>query len=123
MAKKLTEMEIFTSALYNALGVGHKNAQTRRELCKRLRCNDRMLRKGIEILRIDYAILSRDDGKGYYLPETTDAGRADARRWARRQDRRVEAIRAAQAGALKFATPRREPKGVYGQLSMFRDGG
>ena len=34
--KKLTEMEIFTSALYNALGVGHKNAQTRRELCKRL---------------------------------------------------------------------------------------
>lgn len=116
-------MEIFTSALYNALGVGHKNAQTRRELCKRLRCSDRMLRKGIEILRLDYAILSRDDGKGYYLPETTDAGRADAQRWARRQDRRVEAIRAAQAGALKFATTRREPKGVYGQLSMFRDGG
>lgn len=68
MAKKLTEMEIFTSALYNALGVGHKNAQTRRELCKRLGCSDRMLRKGIEILRLDYAILSRDDGKGYYLP-------------------------------------------------------
>ena len=64
MAKKLTEMEIFTSALYNALGVGHKNAQTRRELCKRLGCSDRMLRKGIEILRLDYAILSRDDGKG-----------------------------------------------------------
>ena len=123
MAKKLTEMEIFTSALYNALGVGHKNAQTRRELCKRLRCSDRMLRNGIEILRIDYAILSRDDGKGYYLPEITDAGRADARRWARRQERRVEAIRTAQAGALKFATTRREPKGVYGQLSMFRDGG
>ncbi|MFQ8839862.1 MAG: hypothetical protein ACLR8P_01755 [Clostridium fessum] len=40
MAKKLTEMEIFTSALYNALGVGHKNAQTRRELCKRLGCSD-----------------------------------------------------------------------------------
>ena len=123
MAKKLTEMEIFTSALYTALGVGHKNAQTRRELCKRLGCSDRMLRKGIEILRLDYAILSRDDGKGYYLPEITDAGRADARRWARRQERRVEAIRAAQAGALKFATTRREPKGVYGQLSMCRDGG
>lgn len=42
-----------------------------------------------------------------------------------REDRNagVEAIRAAQAGALKFATTRREPKGVYGQLSMFRDGG
>ena len=103
--KKLIEMEIFTSALYNALGVGHKNAQTRRELCKRLGCSDRMLRKGIEILRLDYAILTRDDGKGYYLPETTDAGRA------------------AQAGALKFATGWKEPKGIYGQISMFRDGG
>lgn len=61
-------------------------------------------RKGIEILRLDYAILTRDDGKGYYLPETTDAGRADAKRWSKRQDRRVQAIRVAQAGALKFAT-------------------
>ena len=35
--KKVTpQMERFTSALYNALGVGHKNAQTRKELCKRL---------------------------------------------------------------------------------------
>ena len=116
-------MEIFTSALYNALGVGHKNVQTRRELCKRLGCSDRMLRKGIEILRLDYAILTRDDGKGYYLPETTDAGRADAKRWSKRQDRRVQAIRAAQAGALKFATGWKEPKGIYGQISMFRDGG
>ena len=89
--KKLTEMKIFTSALYNVLGVGHKNAQTCRELCKRLGCSDRMLRKGIEILRLDYAILTRDDGKGYYLPETTDAGRADAKRWSKRQDRRVQA--------------------------------
>lgn len=83
----------------------------------------RMLRKGIEILRLDYAILTRDDGKGYYLPETTDAGRADAKRWSKRQDRRVQAIRAAQAGALKFATGWKEPKGIYGQISMFRDGG
>lgn len=56
-------MELFTSALYNALGVGHKNAQTRKELCKRLRCDDRMLRDGIEVLRADYAVLNRDDGK------------------------------------------------------------
>lgn len=78
--KKLIEMEIFTSALYNALGVGHKNAQTRRELCKRLGCSDRMLRKGIEILRLDYAILTRDDGKGY-LPAGDNgcgAGRCQA---------------------------------------------
>ncbi len=63
-------------------GVGHKNAQTRKELCKRLRCDDRMLRDGIEVLRADYAVLNRDDGKGYYLPEETDSGRADTKRWA-----------------------------------------
>ena len=80
--KKVTpQMELFTSALYNALGVGHKNAQTRKELCKRLRCDDRMLRDGIEVLRADYAVLNRDDGKGYYLPEETDSGRADTKRW------------------------------------------
>ena len=123
--KKVTpQMELFTSALYNALGVGHKNAQTRKELCKRLRCYDRMLREGIEVLRADYAVLNRDDGKGYYLPEETDSGRADTKRWHERQERRVQAIRASQAGALKFiGMGRREPKGVYGQLSMFRDGG
>ena len=110
-------MELFTSALYNALGVGHKNAQTRKELCKRLRCDDRMLRDGIEVLRADYAVLNRD-------PEETDSGRADTKRWHERQERRVQAIRASQAGALKFiGMGRREPKGVYGQLSMFRDGG
>ena len=35
----------------------------------------------------------------------------------------MQAIRAAQAGALKFATGWKEPKGIYGQISMFRDGG
>ena len=123
--KKVTpQMERFTSALYNVLGVGHKNAQTRKELCKRLRCDDRMLRDGIEVLRADYAVLNRDDGKGYYLPEETDSGRADTKRWHERQERRVQAIHASQAGALKFiGMGLREPKGVYGQLSMFRDGG
>lgn len=85
---------------------------------------NRMLRDGIEVLRADYAVLNRDDGKGYYLPEETDSGRADTKRWHERQERRVQAIRASQAGALKFiGMGRREPKGVYGQLSMFRDGG
>ncbi|MFQ8841808.1 MAG: hypothetical protein ACLR8P_13730 [Clostridium fessum] len=121
--KKLTEMEIFTSALYNALGVGYKNAQTRRSCASGLDAAIGCSARGVEILRLDYAILTRDDGKGYYLPETTDAGRADAKRWSKRQDRRVQAIRAAQAGALKFATGWKEPKGIYGQISMFRDGG
>ena len=89
-----------------------------------LRTKKRSNRDGIEVLRADYAVLNRDDGKGYYLPEETDSGRADTKRWHERQERRVQAIRASQAGALKFiGMGRREPKGVYGQLSMFRDGG
>ena len=47
-----------------------------------------MLRDGIEVLRADYAVLNRDDGKGYYLPEETDSGRADTKRWHERQERR-----------------------------------
>ena len=36
--------DTFIYSVYNALGVGPKNAVTRRELCARLRCGDRLLR-------------------------------------------------------------------------------
>ncbi len=122
--KKLTEMEIFTSAVYNALRVGHKNARTRRELCEALGCSDRALRDRIKKLREKYTILTRDDGKGYYLPEKTDAGFADVKRWKRRQQHRINEIMASLRGAELFLNERRkEPKGIYGQISMFRDGG
>ena len=39
------------TAVYNALGLGSKNARTRKELCAALGCNDRELGEAIEALR------------------------------------------------------------------------
>ena len=92
----MNDFELFTYSVYNALGVGHQNAQTRRELCQKLHCGDRSLRRAIEALRRNYAILSKDDGKGYYLPETSEAGRDEARQWLKRQNDRMHSIKASQ---------------------------
>lgn len=97
-----TQFELFTYAVYNSLGVGYAQARTRKELCQTLRCGDRVLRKAIEHLRGDYPVLTCDDGKGYYLPETGEKGIQDAERWVRRQNRRIRSIKEAEAGAVKF---------------------
>lgn len=115
----MNDFEIFTCSVYNALGVGHTNAQTRRQLCQKLHCGDRTLRKAIETLRRDYAILSRDDGRGYYLPETTEEGREETKQWLRRQGSRIKSIKTAQAGAMRFAGRKRHQKEVPGQINMF----
>lgn len=116
------DFEVFTYSVYNALGIGHDNAQTRRELCRKLKCGDRSLRRAIEVLRQDYPILTQDDGRGYYLPDTTPEGRQEAARWSSKQDKRIRSIRAAQRGARRFAEGVKG-KGVPGQLSMFGIGG
>lgn len=118
----MNDFEIFTCSVYNALGVGHTNAQTRRQLCQKLQCGDRTLRRAIEALRRDYAILSRDDGRGYYLPETTEEGREETKRWLMRQNSRVISIKTAQAGAMKFVGRKSRRKDVPGQLHMFGTG-
>lgn len=48
-----TEYEVIKYAVYNSLGVGKKNAKTRKELCSCVKCSDRVLRKAIEDLRRD----------------------------------------------------------------------
>lgn len=116
------DFEVFTYSVYNALGIGHDNAQTRRELCRKLKCGDRSLRRAIEALRRDYPILTQDDGRGYYLPDTTPEGRQEAARWSSKQDKRIRSIRLAQRGARRFAEGVKG-KGVPGQLSMFGIGG
>lgn len=117
-AREINDFEVFTFSVYNALGVGHENAQTRRELCRTLRCGDRSLRKAIEILRQDYPIITQDDGRGYYIPLSTPEGRQEAARWAAKQDKRIKSIRASQRGARRFAGGMRS-KGIPGQLNMF----
>lgn len=120
--REIKDFEVFAFAVYNALGIGHKNAQTRRELCQKLKCGDRTLRRAIELLRRDYAILSCDDGRGYYLPETTEEGREETKRWLMRQTSRVISIKTAQAGAMKFVGRKSRRKDVPGQLHMFSTG-
>ena len=87
--------DTFIYSVYNALGVGPKNAVTRRELCARLRCGDRLLRQAIEDLRHDRVILTDDNGTGYYIPTYNKEGRAQAARWIARQKKRVKSIKRA----------------------------
>lgn len=96
---KYTDLE---KAVYNALGIGHKNARSRSELCSLIGCNDRQL-------RWDYPIITNDDGTGYYIPTADDRGRSQAAGWLRRQRRRRDAIAQATRGARLFVTAGKEP--------------
>lgn len=98
----MLELGALACAIYNSLGVGYKKATTRRELSRQFGREDRFIRDELERLRHDYAILNRDDGAGYYLPETTAEGLEDTIGWYMRQESRKKAITEAQAGALKF---------------------
>ena len=89
-------------AVYNALGVGLKNARTRAELCSAIGCSDRALREAIEALRWDYPIITNDDGTGYYIPTPDERGRGQTAGWLERQRRRRNAIRKATRGARLF---------------------
>lgn len=114
----MTEYEVLKYSVYNALGVGAKNAQTRKELCHSVGCSDRMLRKAIEDLRRNRAIITNDDGTGYYIPATTDEGRKETWYWLCRQKKRMKSIKRALRGAERFVNTRTET-GVPGQLSLF----
>lgn len=48
--------------------VGHENAVTRRDLCRRTRLSDRKVRQLIEDARKDVVILNLGDSKGYFVP-------------------------------------------------------
>lgn len=99
---KYTDLE---RAVYNALGVGHKNARSRSELCNLIGCNDR---EAIEALRWDYPIITNDDGTGYYIPAADERGRSQAAGWLRRQRHRREAIAQATRGARLFVAAGKE---------------
>lgn len=96
------------SAVYNALGLGSKNARTRKELCAALGCNDRELREAIEALRWDYPIVTNDDGTGYYIPTPDSRGRVEASMWLSRQNKRQKSIKRATRGARLFVAQRQE---------------
>lgn len=113
-----SEFTTFTYSVYNALGVGYKNAMTRKELCEKLRCSDRLLRRAIEVLRRKHPILTRYDGSGYYLASTDAEGVQDTLFWLRRQNRRLRSIKESELGAIRFAGNRKKFQ-VPGQMDMF----
>lgn len=113
------KFEVFAAVVYSTLGRGPKQAKSRKRLCEELKCNDRALRKAIEYLRIDFPILSRDDGKGYYLADITNEGKNDAARWVKRQNKRVKSIKMSTSGARKFCHDTHRKKQIPGQISMF----
>ena len=106
------------AVVFNAIGIGHDNATTRSQLRIKTGYNDRLIRQAIEDLRMEYVILNRDDGKGYYIPEPTAAGRRDAAGWITRQNRRIKSIKAATQGAMAFVRPVKD-KSITGQMDIF----
>lgn len=94
--------DVIKYAIYNAIGVGKKNAVSRKELCQRVGCSDRVARKAIEELRHDRVIITDDDNKGYYIPTSDSTGKARAAYWIRRQENRIKSIKEALDGARRF---------------------
>ena len=72
----------------NCLKTGRKNAITHHDLMKKTGLNDRLLRKALEVARLDYCIINNQDGKGYYLAKT----KAEAERYDRQEKARANAI-------------------------------
>lgn len=106
------------AVVFNAIGIGHDNATTRSQLRIKTGYNDRLIRQAIEELRTEYVILNRDDGRGYYIPEPTAAGRRDTAGWITRQNRRIKSIRDATQGARAFVQPLKD-KSIDGQMDIF----
>lgn len=69
--------------------VGSSAAISRRELADSIGCSDRAVRRTIEDLRLDYPICSNNKTGGYYFPEDSPAGRADAREFVQPQTSRA----------------------------------
>lgn len=113
--------EEIQALVYNSLGVGKENAISRAELSRITHVGDRQVRAAIESLRHNNAILSLDNGRGYYIPHRTHQGRQEAAKWISQQNHRVNSIKAAQKGAKAFVNEEKSKKndGIPGQISMF----
>lgn len=59
--------------ILNYIPYGHENAVTRAELCERTGLSDRLVRRHIEVARIEgHPIINLQDGKGYYRATTRE---------------------------------------------------
>ena len=111
--RNMKEFDLVQSAVYNALGVGKKNAVSRKELVEKTGYSDRLIRRTIEILRRDRVIINLDTG--YYIPYSNEQGRRETERWLAKQRSRTRAIKRAARGAERFV---RDGEDMPGQMEM-----
>lgn len=73
---------------------GHKNAVSRKDLCRRTGLNDRIIRKLIEEARRNTIIISNNDGSGYWIfpDEPTETEKEMLRRYVKQQESRAKSI-------------------------------
>lgn len=116
--KDRVDFEDAKCIVFNAIGVGKKNATSRRILVEKTGYSDRLIRKAIEALRHDHVILNMDNGSGYYIPADTQQGQREAAAWVSRQNRRIRSIKAATKAAVDFS--KTNDKELPGQIGMFR---
>ena len=73
MSDKINGLTHAHEQLYNLLGEGKENAQTRTMLAIRMGCTDRRVRKLIEELSTcGLVVCNVQDGAGYYKPNTEE---------------------------------------------------
>lgn len=73
MNEKINDLTEKHAQLYNIIGEGKENAQTRRALALRMGCGERTIRKLIEDLSTTGLVVCNvQDGVGYYKPNKAE---------------------------------------------------
>lgn len=82
----------------NHLKVGRENAIKHDDLMRVTHMSDRLLRRALEVARLDHCIINNQDGRGYYLAETKE----EAERYDKQEKARAKAIHRRRRGTRKF---------------------
>lgn len=120
--RKVKNMDVIQADIYNALGVGGRNAKTRKELKRITGYRDRLIRETIEAMRRDRVILNQGRGNGYYLPDSGPQGLLDTIMWLEREDKRIESLKESTKAARRYIRNEKR-RGLPGQINMFGTGG
>lgn len=96
------DMDVAMTHVSNVLSTGSENAVSRKYIASVTGYSDRIVRECIERLRATSPIISNTDGSGYYIATKDWKGVADATRWIKGQQNRVQSIRKSMEGAEKL---------------------
>ena len=97
-----------TLKVYQILGYGKENAIERKAIADRLCVDDRTAREWIQRAKIEGVVICNEqDGKGYYLPLTTDEYKKQYKQTMSRAKSLLAQIKAIRSGM-----------GIEGQVSL-----